>query len=215
MIFGRSFLVCLTCLFWCLEESKVYAFAPNGNFGSISASFNSSNSSWKTEKPAFLLAAIPDALIVIAQTQILNSIVPFVLVNVVNPRAIGNWPFEHRPNNPVIQVMMSGNKKLFVALFAIGPNAGPASFGIMSRSLPCLEMPWTGELFNRSWLPSKYASFGVVTQEPVKFICAGNFLAFLASREYSVFIVGSHVSDCCMVADVGLGQVSFLDPARF
>jgi len=209
MILCRSFFVCLTCLFWGLEESEVYSFPSHRNSGSESTVFNGSNTSRKALFSAFLFPSIPTTLGGIAQPQVLNPIVPFILVDMVNPRAIWNQPLEHCPNQSVEKVFGSSNAQLLVRSTSILLEDRSPSFGIMSSGLPCLEMSQTGEFINRSRPPIQYSSFGVVCQEPVKLISVGNFLAFGTASEYPVFSVCGHFSDRFMVADVEPVRVSF------
>lgn len=212
MIFQRRFLIYFACFFFGGEAAKVNALFQVCDV-SHEAAIHGANSTRHTLGSAFLSATIPNTLAAIAKSQILNTIVPFVLVNVVKPRSIRYFTPKHRPDNPVSEILRPIDTELLVHFLPEFVDHPTPSFRVSGGSPPRLEMLGAGKILQASRFPSQDASFGIISEQAMKFICAGNTLARLATSEYVRLNIGSHIGHC-VIADVERREVSFPSCAR-
>ena len=212
MIFQRRFLIYFACFFFGGEAAKVNALFQVCDV-SHETTIHGANPTRHSLSSTFLPSAIPDALTAITESQIFNTIVPFILIDVIKPRSIRYFTPKHRPYNPVSEILRPIDAELLVHFLPELVDHPTPSFRVSGGSPPRLEMLGTGEILQASRLPSQDASFGIISEQAMKFICAGNTLARLATSEYVRLNIGSHIGHC-VIADVERREVSFPSCAR-
>lgn len=192
MKFLCCFLVSLTCQLWGWEESKVFDGLSESYFGSVAACFDSPNASGQA-RSAFLFTPVPNALGGVHKAQVFQTIIPQVLIYVINPHPIRDGAMNKSPDDSMAQITGSIDGERLTGLFT-SPlvRVLPSSNGIECRCPPCSEVPWAGKVCQGSRFPSQDASFGVVVQQPTKFLLWRNFFAIPSLSQYSTLSVSSH-----------------------
>lgn len=212
MILLRCFCISLACFILGFKKPEIMTFATDINSGSKSTA-NTPNTTRRSSPAVLLPTAIAGALTGITQAKIVHSIVPMVLIDVINPKSIRYFTPKHRPDHSMNEVFGAVDTELLVHFLPELVDHPTPSFRVSGGSPPRLEMLSAGEILQASRFPSQDASFGIISEQAMKFICVGNTLARLATSEYVRLNIGSHIGHC-VIADVERREVSFPSCAR-
>lgn len=209
-------LICtfLQGLLFSADASKCLFLPVGANVNFVSALVKS-NSASNRNSPVFLSLLIGRVLGRSGEAQVGNSIVSGVSIDMVNLHSNGDWAISHDPNYPVAVKPVFANQNVLIKMLTLPAFFWETASPFSSVSpIPLNKSPVIFEMTQGSFLPKQEAIFSINRQAFMKKLWGEISVAFGFFGGYCESIVGSHFSGSQVVADVGLGQVSFLDPTH-